>query len=62
MKTYSGEFILIPKSNGSMSNLDQILALIGGVIVLLAALRHVYRSRRDKEQSSEKVKRRRRSI
>jgi hypothetical protein len=42
---YREQFILIPKSNGSFSNLDQILALVGGVIVLLTAIRRVYRSR-----------------
>ncbi|KAE9364758.1 hypothetical protein N431DRAFT_489255 [Stipitochalara longipes BDJ] len=62
LKTYSAKFILIPSSNGSMSNLDQILALVGGVIVLLAAVRHAYRSRSDKEQSLQKIRRRRRSI
>jgi hypothetical protein len=61
-KKYSKQFFLIPKSNGSMSNLDQILALFGGLIVLLAAVRHAYRSRVDKEQTSEKVIPRRRSI
>jgi hypothetical protein len=47
-KIYSKQFFLIPKSNGSMSNLDQILALVGGFIVLLAAVRRAYRSRVDK--------------
>jgi hypothetical protein len=61
-KTYSKQFFLIPKSNGSMSNLDQILALVGGFIVLLAAVRRAYRSRVDKEQTSEIFIRRRRSI
>ncbi len=34
---HQGQFILIPRSNGSLSNLDQILALVGGVIVVHAA-------------------------
>jgi hypothetical protein len=59
---YSKQFFLIPRSNGSMSNLDQILALVGGFVVLLAAVRRAYRSRVDKEQTSEKIIRRRRSI
>lgn len=33
---------MIPRSNGSLSNLDQILALVGGVIVVLAAMRRAY--------------------
>ena len=61
-KIYPKQFFLIPKSNGSMSNLDQILALVGGFTVLLAAVRRAYRSRVDKEQTSEKVIQRRRSI
>jgi hypothetical protein len=61
-KTYSKQFFLIPRSNGSMNNLDQILALVGGIIVLLAAIRRAYRSRVDKEQTSDKLIRRRRSI
>lgn len=60
--TDPGQFILIPKSNGSMSNLDQILALIGGIIVLLAAVRNAYRSRVKREQSLREVVPRRRSI
>jgi hypothetical protein len=61
-KTYSKHFFLIPKSNGSMSNLDQILALVGGFIVLLAAVWRAYRLRVAKEQTSENFIRRRRSI
>jgi hypothetical protein len=61
-KTYSCQFFLIPRSNGSMSGLDQILALVGGFIVLLAAVWRAYRSRVDKEQTPEKVVRRRRSV
>lgn len=59
---YTKQFFPIPKSNGSMSNLDQILALVGGFTVLLAAVRRAYRSRVDREQTSEKVIQRRRSI
>jgi len=58
---HSKQFFLIPNSNGSMSNLDQILALVGGIIVLLAAVRRVYRSRVRNEQIS-KVRLRRSSI
>ncbi|MCJ1394652.1 hypothetical protein MMC18_007532 [Xylographa bjoerkii] len=54
-ETYSKQFFLMPKSNGSMSDLDQILALAGGTIALLAAVRRAYRSRVDGEQTSEKV-------
>lgn len=59
---YTKQFFLIPRSNGSMSNLDQILALVGGIITLLAAIRRAYRSRVDKEQTSGEVIPRRRSI
>lgn len=58
---YTKQFFLIPRSNGSMSNLDQILALAGGVIILLAAIRLAYRSRMDREQTSGEVILRRRS-
>lgn len=57
----SHQFILIPQSEVSMSSLDQIAALIGGVIVLLAAIRSAYRSRLDK-QSALRIIERRRSI
>jgi hypothetical protein len=59
-KIHSNQFFLIPKSNGSMSNLDQILALVGGVIAFLAAVRRAYRSRVDRP--SEVITRRRRSV
>lgn len=49
---YPSQFLLIPRSNGSMSNLDQILALVGGIIILLAATRHAYRSRAGREPRS----------
>jgi hypothetical protein len=58
----SKQFFPIPKSNGSMSSLDQILALVGGVIVLLAALRRAYRSKLSMDQTSGEVSSRRRSI
>jgi hypothetical protein len=61
-RTYSKQFFLIPKSNGSMNNLDQILALVGSIIVLLAAIWRAYRLRAGKEQTSEKVTQRRCSI
>lgn len=61
-KTHSRQLFLIPKSNGSISNLDQILALVGGFIVFFAAVRHAYRSRVDKKQTSENGILRRRSI
>ncbi|EPE34390.1 hypothetical protein GLAREA_10084 [Glarea lozoyensis ATCC 20868] len=54
--------MFIPASNGSMNNLDQILAFVGGVLVLLWSIRAVYTSR---ENSTENVRRRllrRRSI
>lgn len=38
-------FFFIPKSNASLSNLDQISALIGRITVLLVAMRRCYRSR-----------------
>ena len=62
LKKYQGEFILIPKSNGSIANLDQILALVGGFIVLLSAVRRAYRSRVDNEQTSKEIIQRRASI
>jgi len=49
--TFSKQLLLIPKSNGSMSNLDQILALVGGIMVLLAAVQRTYRSRVDKGEA-----------
>jgi hypothetical protein len=45
-----------------MSNLGQIVALVGGFIFLLAAVRRAYYSRLDKEQISERVAQRWRSI
>lgn len=53
------QFFLIPQSDVSMSGLDQIAALVGGVIVLLAAIRSAYRSRVDKQSASISIKRRR---
>lgn len=55
----SHQFFLIPQSDVSISSLDQIAALVGGVIVLLAAIRSAYRSRADKQSSSASIKRRR---
>lgn len=60
--TYYKHFILIPKSTGSLSDLDQILALVGGAISVLASIRRAYRSRIDNEQSSQSSTKRRRSI
>lgn len=42
--TSQNQFILIPNSNGSLSHLDQLLALVGGVIIILAAIRRAHRS------------------
>lgn len=55
----SRQFILIPQSDVSMSSLDQIAALFGGVIVLFAAIRSAYRSRLDKQSALRSIERRR---
>ncbi|KAE8550425.1 hypothetical protein TMatcc_008453 [Talaromyces marneffei ATCC 18224] len=55
---YSGRFLLIPQSDVSMSNLDQIAALVGGVIVLLAAIRSAYHSKEDNKSASPSITRR----
>lgn len=60
--TYQAQFFLIPRSNASLSNLDQLLALVGGIIVLLAAVRRAYRSRRETGPSSKILIQRRRSV
>lgn len=52
------QFFLIPQSDVSMSGLDQITALVGGVIVLLPAIRSAYRSRGDSKGISTSIKRR----
>lgn len=41
----SSDALLISNSNGAISNLDQISALIGGCLVLLNAIRGAYKSR-----------------
>lgn len=56
---YSDQFLLIPQSGVSMSSLDQIAALVGGVIVLFAATRSAYRSRVDNQDASKSIERRR---
>lgn len=56
---YSNQFILIPQSDVSMGGLDQIAALVGGVIVLLAAIRSAYRSRANNQSAPRNIKRRR---
>lgn len=56
------QFFLIPESNGSLSNLDQVLALTGGILILLWATRVAYWSRKDSAESLEVARRRRRSI
>ncbi|KAH8812911.1 hypothetical protein F5884DRAFT_786655 [Xylogone sp. PMI_703] len=53
------QFFLIPKSNGAMSNLDQILALTGGILVLLWAIRAAYSSRKNCAELRHSVPRRR---
>lgn len=58
----SQHFFLIPESNGSMSNLDQILALTGGVLVLLWTVRAAYLSRKETVAVVSSSPRRRRSI
>jgi hypothetical protein len=60
--TYYKHFILIPKSSGSLSDLDQILALVGGAISVLASIRRAYRSRFDDKQPLQSSTKRRRSI
>ena len=55
-------FFLIPESNGSMSNLDQIFALAGGILILLWAIRAAYSSRKNTAEFLQSVLRRRRSI
>jgi hypothetical protein len=55
---YSHQFLLIPQSDVSMSSLDQIAALVGGVIVLLAAIRSAYRSRVDNQSAPRSIQRR----
>ncbi|KAF8846851.1 hypothetical protein BDZ45DRAFT_637730 [Acephala macrosclerotiorum] len=55
-------FFLIPESNASMSNLDQILALTGGILVLLWAIRAAYSSRKNSAELLQSVLIRRRSI
>lgn len=52
------QFFLTAQSVVSMSSLDQIAALVGGVIVLLAAIRSAYRSRGDSKGISTSIKRR----
>jgi hypothetical protein len=56
------QFFLIPESNGSLSNLDQVLALTGGILMLLWATRAAYWSRKDSAESLEVARKRRRSI
>jgi hypothetical protein len=60
--TYQRQLFLIPKSNGSLSNLDQLLALVGGIIVILAAVRRAYRSGRERAQTSKILIQTRRSV
>jgi hypothetical protein len=55
-------FFLIPQSNGSMSSLDQISSLMGGILVLLWAIRAAYSSRKNTTKILQSVPRRRRSI
>ena len=55
-------FFLIPESNGSMSNLDQILALTGGILILLWAIRAAYSSWKNTGEFLQSVLSRRRSI
>ena len=56
------QFFLIPRSDASMNDLDQIVALVGGILALLAALWHAYHSRRDEKQAPERLIQRRRSF
>lgn len=60
--TYQKQFFLIPRWNGSLSNLDQHLALVGGNIVLLASVRGVYRSRQQRGHTLRILMQRRRSV
>jgi hypothetical protein len=55
-------FFLIPVSNGSMRDLDQVLALLGGILVLLWTIRAAYLSRKGNSDSERRVLARRRSI
>lgn len=55
-------FFLIPESNVPMSNLDQILALTGGILVLLWAIRAAYSSRKNTGEVPQSVLRRRQSM
>jgi hypothetical protein len=53
---------LIPVSNGSMKDLDQILALLGGIIVLLWTIRAANLSKVGSAEMDRRVLTRRRSI
>jgi len=57
-----GRIFLIPRSDSSMSSLDQILALTGGILVLLVAIHSAYCSRVAKGHNLERISQRRRSI
>lgn len=62
--TSNYRFYLIPKSTGSLRSLDQILALVGGVLTLLSAIHSAYRSwvPEDRKGSKTVQLKRRRSI
>ena len=55
-------FFLIPESNVSMSNLDQILALTGGILNLLWAIRAAYSSWKNTGEVPQSALPRRRSM
>ena len=56
------QFFLIPRSNASMNDLDQIVAVIGGIMALLAAMWHTYHFRMDEKQVSERLIQKKRSF
>jgi hypothetical protein len=58
----SRQFLLIPISNQSLSNLDQVVALAGGILVLLCAIREAYLSWKKTAECAGSVLSRRRSI
>lgn len=58
----SQSFFLIPKSNGSLNSLDQIIALVTGVLTLGWAIQAAYLSRMDILETSKSALTRRRSI
>jgi len=56
------QFLLIPISNQSLSNLDQVVAFAGGILVLLWAIRAAYLSRKKTAEYAGSVLRRRLSV